>query len=194
MNRAILRGRPGAAGCMIVMLNFSGCRALSESVIDPSAGLNGGFEIIEAGLPVNWLVYTPRTIPTGDYDLIIDTLEYKAGRNSLMFRVRDCSSAGGNRSPGFSREYPATGSASYTLGFWVRNDGAEFRVRIGGVTAQEGHYETVVHSEEDIPTWRYYEHRFLMPEEFDRLRLEVNVLGPGTFWIDEVSIDGLAQS
>lgn len=191
MNTAIPVGRLSEASCVVVMALLSGCRALSESVIDPSAGLNGGFEIVESGLPVNWLVYTPRTIPTGDYDLILDTLEYKGGKQSLMFRVRDCSAAGGSRSPGFSKEYEANGGSTYTLGFWVKNDGAEFRVRIGGVTAKEGHYETVVQTRENIGTWRYYEHQFVMPPEFDRLRLVVNVLSPGTFWIDEISIGGL---
>lgn len=177
----------------VIAILLAGCRPLSESVIDESAGFNGGFEVTQNGLPVNWLVYTPRTIPTGDYDLIIDTVEYKAGKQSLKFLVRDCSRDGGNRSPGFSKEYRASPAATYTVGFWVKNEGAEFRARIGGVSAEEGHYETIVQLAEDIPTWRYYEREYTMPSEFDRIRFELNVLRPGTFWIDEVTISGIGE-
>ncbi|MBI4468575.1 MAG: carbohydrate binding domain-containing protein [Acidobacteria bacterium] len=172
---------------------LSGCNKMSESVLVESAGINGGFEITQSGLPVNWLVYTPETIPTGDYDLIIDTGEYRAGKQSLKFVVRECSPDGGWRSPGFSKEYEATAGVTYTVGFWVKNDGAEFRVRIGGVSATEGRYETIVQSADTIATWRYYEHKYRMPPEFDRIRFELNILRPGTFWIDEVTIRGISD-
>ena len=168
-----------------------GCNKMSESVLDESAGMNGGFEITESGLPVNWLVYTPKTIPTGDYDLLIDTGEYRAGKQSLKFVVRECSPDGGWHSPGFSKEYDATPGTSYTVGFWVKNDGAEFLAKIGGVTATQGRYETIVRSSETITTWKHYEHEYTMPPEFDRIRFELNILRPGTFWIDEVTISGI---
>ncbi len=44
-----------------------------------------------------FLVCTPKTIPTGDYDLIIDTAEYRAGKEPLKFVVRECSPTGGSR-------------------------------------------------------------------------------------------------
>lgn len=175
----------------IASILLCGCDKMSESVLDESVGMNGGFEVTESGLPVNWLVYTPATIPTGDYDLVIDTIEYKGGTQSLKFVVRDCSPVGGWHSPGFSQEYDAISGVTYTVGFWVKNEAAEFQVRVGGVTAFKGEYETIVRSSDTIPTWRHYQHAFTMPEESDRLRLEVNVLRPGTFWIDEVTISGI---
>ena len=168
-----------------------GCNKMSESVLDESAGMNGGFEITRSGLPVNWLVYTPKTIPTGDYNLIIDTVEYQAGKQSLKFVVRECSPDGGWRSPGFSKEYKATPGMTYTVGFWVKNDGAEFLAKIGGVTATRGQHQTIVRTRESIITWKHYEHEYTMPPEFDRLRFELNVLRPGIFWIDEVTIGGI---
>ena len=68
-----------------------GCSPMSEFVMDKNAGVNGSFEIVKSGLPVNWLIYTPRTVETGDFDLIIDTTEFKDGRQSLHFAVRECS-------------------------------------------------------------------------------------------------------
>ena len=168
-----------------------GCNKFSESILDESAGMNGGFEITESGLPVNWFVYTPETIPTGEYDLIIDTVEYWSGQQSLKFVVRECSPRGGWHSPGFCQQYEATPGMTYTVGFWVKNDGAEFLAKIGGVSPSEGQYETIVRSSETIATWRHYEKEYTMPPEFDSIRFELNILRPGTFWIDEVTISGI---
>ena len=133
---------------------LSGCDEFSESRQDKTAGINGSFEVVESGLPVNWSVYTPKSIPTGDFDLIIDTIEYKDGKQSLKFLVRECSSRGGWLSPGLFQEYKATPGETYRVSFWVKNDGAEFRVGVSGVAAKEGEDETIVRSRETIDTWQ----------------------------------------
>ena len=79
MERSTFMAIPAAVASSFLL----GCDQMSESVTDDSAGMNGGFEITEDDLPVNWVVYTPATIPTGDYDLVIDTVEYKEGKQSL---------------------------------------------------------------------------------------------------------------
>jgi hypothetical protein len=172
-----------AVGCML-----SGCYRMNASVIDSAAGLNGSFEIVKDSLPVNWLVYTPTTVPTGDYDLVVDTTEYHGGKQSLKFVVRQCSAEGGWRSPGFSRELDAVPGRSYTVGFWVKNDGAEFVAKVGGVKATTGTYETIVKSSDRATEWTYHERTYRVPAGFGKLRVEVNVLRPGTFWIDDVTI------
>jgi hypothetical protein len=174
-------------------LALGGCRTMfggqrSELVTDQSAGLNGGFEVVRSGVPVNWLVYSPRTIPTGEYQLVADTSEFKGGKQSLRFDVRSCASTGGWLSPGLSKEVGAAAGTTYRVGFWARNDGAEFVAKVGGITATEGKYETIVKSRDAMPTWRYFEHDYTMPAGFTSLRFEVNVVQPGTFWIDEVTI------
>ena len=58
-----------------------GCSSMSETIEDKSAGFNGGFEITKSGLPVNWQVYTPNTIKDSDFDIIIDTEDFKEGNN-----------------------------------------------------------------------------------------------------------------
>jgi hypothetical protein len=165
------------------------CHTMSEFMSDGSAGKNGGFEIVKSGLPVNWRVYTPKTLPSGDYDLIIDATEHQAGKQSLKFVVRECSPEGGWHSPGFSGEYDATPGAKYRIGFWVKNDGAEFLARIGGLTATESRYETIVRSRETIAAWKHYQYEYTIPQDFKRIRFELNIVQPGTFWIDEVTIE-----
>jgi hypothetical protein len=81
---------------VIVAGTSTGCfKKTSESVEDESAGMNGGFEVTRSSLPVNWLVYAPTTIPQGDYELIIDTVDPKEGKQSLKFLVQECLPTGG---------------------------------------------------------------------------------------------------
>ena len=178
---------------IIATILLGGCTQMSETIQDKTAGMNGSFEVTESGLPVNWLVYTPKTIPTGDYDLVIDTTEYKDGRQSLKFLVRECSPTGGWHSPGFCNEYEAIPGETYRVSFWVKNDGCEFVVEIGGVSTFDGKYETIVKSKETIDTWKHFEYNYKMPLEkkFDRIRFEMNILNPGSFWIDDIKIEGI---
>jgi hypothetical protein len=103
-----------------------------------SAGVNGGFEIVKPNLPVNWIRYTPETIPSGGYDIIIDTTKYKEGRKSLQFQVRECSYIGGWHSPVICNEYEVIPGKKYEVGFWVQNYGSAFVMRFGGISAKDG--------------------------------------------------------
>jgi len=165
---------------------------MSETIYDESAGINGSFEIVKSGLPVNWLLFTPKTVETGDFDLIIDSSVYKEGKQSLNFVVRECSNRGEWNSPGFCKEYDVIPGESYIISFWVKNNGSEFFVKIGGVSAFEGKYETIVKSNEKIDSWKYFEYKYTMPteEKFNRLRFAMNVLSMGSFWIDDINIVG----
>ena len=179
-----------ARSTLVTMFGMAlcGCLPMHASVTDSSAGLNGGFEIVKDSLPVNWLVYTPATVPSGDYDIVIDTTEFHGGKQSLKFVVRSCSAEGGWRSPGFSRELDVEPGRSYTVGFWVKNDGAEFVAKVGGVSATSGEYATIVRSSDHVGEWTYHERIYRVRAGFGKLRIEVNVLRPGTFWIDDVTI------
>jgi hypothetical protein len=64
---------------------------------------------------------------------------------------------------------------------------------IGGVTPLEGDYETMLKSKDTIKAWTYFEHQYRMPigKKFRRIRFYLNILQPGSFWIDDVKIEGL---
>ena len=59
------------------------------------------------------------------------------------------------------------------------------------VSAFEGHSETIVRSKENIV--KLYEYEYTVPMEFDRIRFDLNVLQPGSFWIDDVRISGITD-
>jgi len=174
---------------LVGLILLSGCTRMSEEIRDKTAGMNGSFEIAKSGLPVNWLVFTPKTVPTGDFDIIIDTTEYKDGEQSLQFLVQECSTAGEWHSPGFCNEYEANPGEIFSISFWIKNNGTDYQIRIGGVSATAGKYDTIVRSKEPSETWQYYEYYYTIPENMKAIRFEMNILQPGTFWIDDIKIE-----
>jgi hypothetical protein len=169
-------------------ISLVACGKFSETIEDDTVGVNGSFEVTESGLPVNWLIYSPKTIPEGDYDLIVDTSEFKSGKQSLKFFVRECSSVGGWHSPGLSQQWDAIPGETYTIEFWVMNEGAEFIVNFGAVTEFDGRMETIIRSDEQISNWKRYSYKYTVPSKFKQIRFELNVLKPGSFWVDDVTI------
>ena len=177
---------------MLGLLVLTGCMQMSEKETDESAGINGGFEVTKNSLPVNWLMYTPNTVPDGEFKIIIDKNVFKEGKQSLRFDVVNCSSTGGWHSPGFTNEFSDSGQFEgeviYKLSFWIKNNGTKFRVESGGVAPYKGEMKVLIESDEQIEDWKYLEYKINVPEE-RHLRMELNILEPGTFWIDDIQID-----
>lgn len=170
---------------------LSSCMKMSEKESDAAAGVNGGFEVEKNGLPVNWMMYTPNTVPEGDFKIVIDQNEYKEGKQSLRFDVVACSSTGGRFSPGLTNEFFDSGEFKaegiYKLSFWMKNTGSKFKVSAGGVSPQQGEMNVLIESDTDAKDWSYLEYEISILEG-RHLRLELNILRPGTFWIDDVQI------
>ena len=150
--------------------------------------MNGSFEVSENELPVNWLIYTPETTQEGDFDVYIDEEISRAGEKSLKFDIRNCSSAGGRKSPGITQEWDVLPGENYIIRFWMINEGTNFRASTGWVSAFEGKLEKIVSTDKDIPDWKLYEYRYSMPSDRDKIRFELSILSAGTVWIDEFSI------
>lgn len=176
---------------MLGLLVLTGCVKMSEKESDESAGINGGFEVTKNGLPVNWLMYTPNTVPDGEFKVIIDKNIFKEGKQSIRFDVVNCSSTGGWHSPGFTNEFSDSGQFEgeviYKLSFWIKNNGSKFRVEAGGVEPYKGEMKVLIESAEQIEDWKYLEYKINVPKE-RHLRMQLNILKPGTFWIDDVQI------
>lgn len=169
--------------------------AMSETV---QLGFNGGFELTKSGLPVTWFFYTPRTVPNADFDIVMDTTDFKEGEQSLKIVVRKCESTGGRLSPGFFNEFHVENhnppgpfetkpGETYKISFWAKNAGSEFVFKARGVSALEGDKGVVIRSKETINEWRRFECTYTIPPQM-WLRLELNVVQPGTFGIDDLQI------
>jgi len=170
---------------------FIGCQQMSEQVQDETAGINGGFEISKNNLPVNWLLYTPNTVKTGDFKIVLDDMDFKEGKQSLKFDVKECSYVGGRLSPGFTNQFKAIPGKQYKLSFWIKNKDSKFIVLAGGVSPLTGDMKTLIKSNEQIDSWKFLDFLINIPDEHESLRLEVNIVKPGTFWIDDIKIEKL---
>ena len=119
----------------------------------------------------------------------MDTADFKDGKQSLKFLVRDCSPVGGRLSPGFANEMEAVPGQAYTISFWIKNEGAEFVAKIGGVAPTTSEIKTIIQSKETINTWRKIEHTFTIPQKYSSMRFELNILQLGVFWVDDIKIE-----
>ena len=172
--------------CLVIIL--FGCRTMSEKETDKSAGVNGGFEISKNKLPVNWLMYTPNTVPDSDFTIELDNSSFKEGKQSLKFDVKICSNIGGWNSPGFTNQFSETGGFkgehTYKVSFWIKNKGAKYRLNAGGVSPFKGEMKVLLEENEDLDEWKMYEYKVKVPQDME-LRFQLNILEPGTFWIDD---------
>lgn len=161
---------------------------MSVLIEDKSKGFNGSFEHSQSQLPVNWQIYNSETVPSGDFDIILDNSTFKDGRQSLKFIVRECSNTGGWHSPGIAKEISGKPGDVYSVSFWTKNQGSEFIAQVAGVSAFKGYHQTIVKSAEENSDWKYYEYSYVIPENMKAIRFEMNVLQEGTLWIDDVKI------
>lgn len=177
-----------------LFLIVSACQQMSEKKTDKSAGLNGGFEISQNDLPVNWLMYSPNTVPNAEFEIVLDKTMFKEGKQSLRFDVKNCSSIGGWHSPGFTNEFTEScqfeGEGTYKLSFWIKNNGSKYRINAGGVAPMEGNMKILIESDQQAEDWKYLEYEISVPKDW-HLRMELNILQPGTFWIDDIQITKL---
>jgi hypothetical protein len=155
---------------------------------DKSVGLNGSFEIVKNGLPVNWWFSTPEEYKNGDIDIIIDSSDFKDGKQSLKFHVKNCSGLRGNKAPGFFQEFREFVSGeTYLISFWIKNHNSEFEISARGVEATTGEDGHIIKSNDSFTDWKYYEFEYKIPEK-KWLRIEMSILKPGDFWIDDLRI------
>lgn len=154
--------------------------------------MNGGFETLKNGLPVNWYYYSMKKESKGEFDLISDSILFKEGKRSLKFQVRACESIGGWRSPGFFEEFKVVPGETYKVSFWVNNQGCDYKVSVStGMQGNPGPGKTIVRTKETDAEWKYIEYSFSIPLSNDNIRFEVNILSPGTIRFDDIRIEGM---
>lgn len=154
--------------------------------------MNGGFENLKDGLPVNWYFYAPQTVPNGDFEIQSDQVVFKEGNVSLRFQIQECDSIGGWHSPGFFKEFKVIPGETYIVSFWVMNQACLFHVNLQtGMKGIPGIYKSVIKTNETFPEWKYFEYSIQIPATNDNIRFEANILSPGTIWFDDIRIVGL---
>jgi hypothetical protein len=176
----------------IAMSVLTGCISGSTEIKGYDCKMNGGFETIKNGLPVNWYYYSMEKESKGEFDLISDSILFKEGKRSLKFQVKTCESIGGWRSPGFFEEFKVQPGETYKISFSVINEGCDFKVIVGtGMKGNPGPIKTLLRTRETFAEWKYFEYNFDIPQVNDNIRFEANIMSAGTIWFDEIRIEGV---
>lgn len=168
---------------------FTNCDKSTIEVPGRAKGINGGFEVTKKGLPVNWRISTPKIDPDCNFEIVLDTLIYKEGKQSLKFCVKE-----GPCNPGFTNEFHGfwggkfKGEADYKVSFWIKNDGAKCKIELGPVETGGIGEEQLILINEQIEDWKYYEYLSHVPSK-GWLKLSLAIIGPGTFWVDDIRIE-----
>ncbi len=174
----------------LLSILLTACVPMSEFEADDKAGLNGSFEQSKNCLPVNWLIYSPKTVKYSDFRVYLDTVDFKEGSRSLCFDVKACSNMGDRLSPGLSYEGAMNKTSKYTISFWAKSSSCRWQAKVGAVNAHDGVYQTLIDTTVSINKWRFYNFEYQVPknESQNRIRFTVNILSAGIFKIDQVEI------
>lgn len=175
--------------CLGLIFTTACMGQMSESYHNPKVGFNGGFEVIQNNLPVNWLVYTQHTTKEGQFSIQSDSSVYFAGKKSLRLDIEKCSDKGGRFSPGIAQELKVNAGETYEIKARIRNQDTKFTLHASAVNAF--HHGPIVDlvSLSSGNEWIEYRTSIQIPEKMESLRLELNVLSPGNLWIDDVQIN-----
>ena len=176
----------------IFLIVLQGCKPMSITIKGDDCKMNGDFEIIEKGLPVNWTYYAPETVPNSEFKIICDSTLFNKGERSLKFQIDTCESVGGWLSPGFFKEFKVVPGETYKVSLWVINKSCKFKVKVEtGMKGNPGISETFIQTQEMFSEWKYFEHDIQIPMTNDNIRFEVNILSPGSIWFDDIRIEGV---
>ncbi|MFY0686000.1 MAG: hypothetical protein JXQ90_02485 [Cyclobacteriaceae bacterium] len=166
-----------------------GCTNMSESVKDPSIGINGGFEFEKNDIPINWLVYSPRTVPDGEFSISFDNVDKIEGNQSLRMDILNCDTTGGWLSPGIAQEFPKMQGQRFRASIWIKSIESKYQVkfdRVNELEAQEiNSWKGANHD------WQKIEREITLTDPFDKFRIEINGLASGTLWIDHFAMEML---
>ena len=80
------------------------------------------------------------------------------------------------------------GKGRYKLSFWVKNNGTKFNVTAGGISTKEGDMKTLIEGNQQIDDWKLFEYEIDVLKD-SWLRMQLNLLEPGIFWIDDIKIE-----
>jgi hypothetical protein len=79
-------------------------------------------------------------------------------------------------------------NGNYKVSFWAQNEGSKFRFLLEGVQPKKGKNYVEIFSSETLMDWQKFEYEIIMTENYPKLRLELNIIQPGTFWIDDLTV------
>lgn len=136
----------------------------------------------------------PQTTGYGEFSIYPNLTDKTEGKQSLSIEVQTCSDQGGRFSPGLAKEFEVTSGEMYVITFKVKQTETQSKITLHAVSAFQQSAEKVIHLNQPITQWQTYSLDYQVPDDMKKLRLEINVLKPGLFQLDEVQISLKNQS
>jgi len=175
-------------GLPLLLLLAAGC--LENSTIARNAALdsNGGFEYGSEGKPTNWHVYH-KALRGGKAKLLLDTEDFREGKQSLKFVVNTTRGLPGWESPGVFQDLKVEPGGMYRVSYWLKNNQCRFRVNANAVEKDAPRQPVAVLTEEGVGgEWTQYSSLCSTRGGEKVIRFELNITGPGVLWLDGVEV------
>jgi len=155
-----------------------------------SAGLNGSFEITEAGYPVNWAFF-PNPASDSTLQVVLDTVQVVAGHHSLKLVVRPSDVLPALR----STQAPVQPGERYRLSMSYRNEGCTLKVnRIvqdrSGMTNRR--QDLVIDTSVSSTEWQTFAETLAVVKGEAKVFLVIMIDGSGSLWLDDVRLERIA--
>ena len=176
-------------GLLAIFVGLPSCSQAVESTPAESSEFSQEFEHASGKSSSPWLYYSPKTVPTGDFKIEMGSNNAFEGEESLHFDVVSCSDRGGRLSPGLTAEWEVPSGSKYKFRFAVRNEGCEWRIRAGGISAKHGEMKTIPPQIGVSKDWQVVEIELTQAPEFNRVRFELSILSPGKLWLDAFQLE-----
>jgi hypothetical protein len=151
-----------------------------------SAGLNGGFELVEDGYPVNW-AFGPDPTSNASYQVSLDPDDPVEGQQSLRIET-----SGTSTKVFRSQRIAIEPGKTYRIAYSVKSEGADLRVRrttmdFTGTTNKRS--DVIGTLPGSTPDWVLQEEIITAAAGEVKVFLTFLVNGVGTLWCDDVRIE-----
>ncbi|MFC2086211.1 carbohydrate binding domain-containing protein [Bacteroidota bacterium] len=179
------------------MLLFTGCgeRYILENK-NESIGVNGDFEEIKNGYPLNWDIHAS-PINKGHSKIILDTVDVQNGTYSL--KIEAIKVAGGKKAwkkPGLSKELNIEPNKKYKLSIWIKNTDSKFYVKwttLDKANKKQLSSKTFIEMDVTVTTWYYFKEIITTNANEEILKLEIVVTQPGTLLVDNIKFEEIIE-
>lgn len=152
-----------------------------------TAGLNGSFEITEAGYPVNWAFF-PNPKADSTLQVVLDSAEVVEGHHSLKLLVRPS-----ERLPALrSSQVAVQPGKNYRFSMSFRNEGCNVKVNrivqdASGVTVRRR--DLIIDTSVSTAGWETFEETLSVAQDEAQVLLVIMIGGSGTVWLDDVKLE-----
>jgi hypothetical protein len=177
---------------LLAIIFLIACQNNELSKINPEIGLNGSFETVEGGYPVNWTFF-PNPETNASIRVILDSEDVLEGKYSLKLVVQQQ-----DKIPGFrSRRVAVEAGKRYKLTMSIKAVGCTFRVnriiqdRMGKKNLRT---KIIANTSTSSGDWQDYDETLDIIKGESYVLLIFLVEGTGEFWSDNIQLRELANN